>query len=57
MRSYGNIGIIFSSKWTRRMLVTYYLSNTNIEGEMCKIHENVSLKPAALSLDVHQNHL
>lgn len=36
MRSYGNIGIIFSSKWTRRMLVTYYLSNTNIEGKCAK---------------------
>lgn len=57
MRSYGNIGIIFSNKWTRRMLVTCCLSNTNIEGEMCKIHKDVSLKPAALSLDVPQNHL
>lgn len=48
MRPYGNIWIIFSIKWTRRMLVAYYLSNTNNEGEMSKIHKDITLKPATL---------
>lgn len=30
------------------MLLAYYLSNTNIEGELSKIPKDISLKPEAL---------